>query len=275
MSERVPQPVLSAEDAARVDAFVRRHFGLPGALRLHRHALGFDLLRAPANVALAPINLLLQLVALALRVVGARRAGRWVGAVALHLPSDVGRAVAAALERDLLAPRRGAVPATAAERRLVARYLAVRIAVAEITATLAVFISGAVLFGALTPGVMSLSPLVSDRAAEAMAIADFPLGEGLGRIWYATFGADRPGWLLAACTAALLVSATLLSAFAGILADPVQRATGIHHRRLQRLLARLDQADAEADDGVEREHLLARFGDVADAVASLLRHLRP
>ena len=37
---------------ARVAAFVDANYGLIGALRLHRQALGLDLLRAPANVAL-------------------------------------------------------------------------------------------------------------------------------------------------------------------------------------------------------------------------------
>ena len=45
----------------RVAAFVDRHFGLIGALRLHRHALGLDLLRAPANVLLVVPYLSMQL----------------------------------------------------------------------------------------------------------------------------------------------------------------------------------------------------------------------
>ena len=37
----------------RVDAFVDRHFTLVGSLALHRRAIGWDLLRAPANLFLA------------------------------------------------------------------------------------------------------------------------------------------------------------------------------------------------------------------------------
>ena len=37
---------------ARVPAFTARHFGLAGTLRLHREALGWDLLLAPLNVLL-------------------------------------------------------------------------------------------------------------------------------------------------------------------------------------------------------------------------------
>ncbi|SME92354.1 hypothetical protein SAMN06265365_101493 [Tistlia consotensis] len=42
-----------AERRQRIDPFVRRTFGLRGALGLHRHAVGWDLLRAPANLLLA------------------------------------------------------------------------------------------------------------------------------------------------------------------------------------------------------------------------------
>ena len=47
----------------RADAFVRRHFTWPGTLRLHRAALGFDILRAPINVVLSPILVLARLAA--------------------------------------------------------------------------------------------------------------------------------------------------------------------------------------------------------------------
>ncbi len=49
---------------ARIPEFVRRNFRLRGALGLHRHALGRDLVRAPANLALAGPNLALELAAL-------------------------------------------------------------------------------------------------------------------------------------------------------------------------------------------------------------------
>src|SRR5438105_11181959 len=37
----------------RIDLFVDRHFTLAGSLELHRRAIGWDLLRAPANLFLA------------------------------------------------------------------------------------------------------------------------------------------------------------------------------------------------------------------------------
>ena len=57
-----------------------------------------------------------------------------------------------------------------------------------------------------------------------------------------------------------------------LVADPVQLWTGTHRRRLMRLLARLDRQQGAA--GLEREHVLARLGDLGDAVSSLWRWLR-
>jgi hypothetical protein len=37
----------------RIDPFVDRHFTLVGSVALHRRAIGWDLLRAPANLLLA------------------------------------------------------------------------------------------------------------------------------------------------------------------------------------------------------------------------------
>jgi Family of unknown function (DUF6635) len=45
----------------RVDAFVDHHFSLAGSLALHRKALGWDVLKAPANILLAVPNIGMQL----------------------------------------------------------------------------------------------------------------------------------------------------------------------------------------------------------------------
>src|SRR5215211_7030597 len=58
---------------ARVDSFVGRHFALAGSLALHRKALGWDLLKVPANILLAIPNVALQLTALGAHAIGARQ----------------------------------------------------------------------------------------------------------------------------------------------------------------------------------------------------------
>jgi hypothetical protein len=268
--DAAPDP--QAGDLARIDAFVRRHYSVDGTWRLHRHAVGLDLLRAPANVLLAPWALLLRLAALAASAAGARGVARRLAARTLVFRSDMGRAVETALLAEVVAPRTGAPP-TETQRRLVADHVALRGAVAELATTLAVVAVGIVAFRALTPGVLTLAPVLTDHLALAREIAGFPLGDRLGAAWYGLFPAERPLWQTAAVGLALVVAFSLVTTFAGLLADPVQARLGIHRRRLRRLLARLDRADDRP--ALHAELLLARLGDVADAGATLARFLRP
>ncbi|MBV8504788.1 MAG: hypothetical protein JOZ11_03120, partial [Alphaproteobacteria bacterium] len=57
----------------RIEAFVDRHFSFAGSLALHRRALGWDLLRAPANLFLAGPALAVKLLAWAARRGGIER----------------------------------------------------------------------------------------------------------------------------------------------------------------------------------------------------------
>ena len=76
-------PTLPSNDIAyavqdKVDAFVRAHFHLAATLKLHRAALGWDLLRAPVNVALAPVFMLVGLTGGVARLVGFHRVSAWL-----------------------------------------------------------------------------------------------------------------------------------------------------------------------------------------------------
>ena len=73
------RPMTRRETA--VERFVHARYGLRGTLALHRHALGLDLLRAPVNVALSPLFLLVRLGAPVLRWVGLARAADWLAAM--------------------------------------------------------------------------------------------------------------------------------------------------------------------------------------------------
>ncbi len=261
-------------DAELVRDFVGRHFSWRGSCRLHRASLGRDLLRAPVNVGLAPIFLVVRLTAMLLSVLRLKRAGRWLATRRILLRSDASRAVEHAVIHDLLPARARHHPAIPpAQARLVEDYVGTRSAIAEIVTTLLVLGIGLLTFRAATPGVLSLAPLVSDRAAFDMAVAAFPLGEGLGWAWYSVFPHDLPGWFIAAVALGLVMSASVVSTFAGVVADPIQAALGIHQRRLMRLLARLDAMEDQLP-AVEPEHLLARLADLSDAAMAVFRALR-
>ncbi|SNS93589.1 hypothetical protein SAMN05421757_104416 [Tropicimonas sediminicola] len=257
-------------DLIRTDLFVRRHFGFRGSLRLHRAALGWDLLAAPVNVVLAPVFLLSRLIALAFRAIGLGGASRWLLDRPIFIHSSLARAVEALVEAELWQSEE---PLNDRQHGLLRDYTAVRTSVSEIFTTLVVLSLGIFVFRHATPGIVSLAPLVSDYVSHSAAVANFPLGRGLGQAWYAAFPPAIPVWKVLAVGVGLAVVASLVTTFAGILADPIQARLGIHRRRLLRLQYALAASDDSAPS-LAREHALARLADITDAGVSLFRFLR-
>lgn len=265
---------LTRRDAA-LRRFTRLRYGPRGTLALHRHAIGADLLRAPVNVMLAPVALLMLGAGWALTRMGATRVGGWLRSRRVFLRSDV----SAVIQRDLAAliadlQRQGLGPDTSPDRiaRAIRSHADTRNAVAEITTSLIVLTVGITLFHRATPGMISLAGPMAQMRAHAAAVRDFALGDTLGRAWYWAFPVETAPLTVVATGVALAVAGSLVTTFAGLIADPVQLWTGIHRRRLSRLMARLD---AETDSGVpEPEHLLARLGDVIDTALIALRSWR-
>ena len=289
----------------RIRYFSRRHFSFRGAIRMHRAALGGDLVRAPVNIALAlPHMLKILAIGLFVRFGWGRAAERlrrlptqletavsreidWLmWTEFLELPYRIGERFS---ERDALADLLLAEPeiarAMAAAKALaahhsddaafnarlmesMARYTGARIAAAEIATALASAGVGGLVAQQLTPTAFTLGPALATILAQQAAIIAFPLGTGLGGIWYAMFPAD-PSWqLVAGVTVGLLAISSVMAAFAGIVADPVQRAFGIHRRRLEKLV---DSMEADLLDGGTgnfrvRAHYVARLFDFFEAV---------
>jgi hypothetical protein len=285
-----------------VDGFVARHFTWPGTLRLHGAALGWDILRAPVNVALSPVLVLTRSAAYLCRRIGWRETADWLSrrrillrtSVArrvevlivtdlLDLPLDAGaaasdpsalaRAVLAAPQfREMIRRRASAAEAEALGQRIAGAlgdYAGARSAVAEMTTTLCVLVIGAVAFQALAPG-------VADAMARTNAIATFPLGQTLGGMWYGVFDVDASAGLVGTAVAGLVMLGSVFAAFAGVFADPLQSRLGIHRRRLGRLLDTLEEEFVGRGDKpfVAREHFFARLLDLCDALASAVRSFR-
>lgn len=153
-----------------------------------------------------------------------------------------------------------------------------RAAMAEVALQLGALGFGASAFHAFTPGVLSLAPLLSASLANSLAISAFPLGGGIGGIWYAAFPAAATPFLTLATGGTLLVAMASFGAFAGIATDPVQRRLGLHRHRLERLI------DGMAHDLGHRggaplspllsDHYLPRVLDLIDLINSLARLAR-
>ena len=108
--------------------------------------------------------------------------------------------------------------------------------------------------------------------AQQAAISSFPLGAGFGSLWYGLFPVVPSTALLFSFSGWLLAIGSVLSAFAGIVADPVQRRLGLHQRRLRRMIDAMERQmlDPAAPGYAVRDCYVGRLLDVFDLVT---RHI--
>jgi hypothetical protein len=70
---------------------------------------------------------------------------------------------------------------------------------------------------------------------------------------------------------------SVASAFAGVIADPIQKGLGLHHRRLHRLIDAVEKqwnAEHEDSDFIAPDPYVARLVDVFDILSSAYRIAR-
>src|SRR3546814_12365235 len=115
-------------------------------------------------------------------------------------------------------------------------YAATRVAAGDLANALVTAGVGALAFNQVTPGMFTLGPTVAHALAQQAAVASFPLGAGIGGLWYGAMPATAPVALVGGVTGGLMALASVLAAFSGVLTDPVQRRLGLHRRRLEKLL---------------------------------------
>jgi hypothetical protein len=292
----------------RVDAFIDRHFTLAGSLALHRGSLGWDLVRAPLNLFLTVPALAAKLASRAARRAGRLRLAAWLAGHRLLFQTDLAREIEwlvaielleipcrqrdRASSHDALAEAVLADPRVAGllaaplaapsgsehefRGRLVAAiesYVGSRVATAEIATGFVATGLGALAVKQATPGLVTLGSALAAAIAQQNAIAAFPLGAGLGGLWYGWFPATAGPGLIAATTGGVVIVGAVLTAFSGVLTDPLKRRLGLHRRRLLRLLGELERALCDQGDGsvTLRDHYVARLIDLLDLVASAWR----
>ncbi len=295
---------------ALVKPFVDRNFSLRGSIRLHRAAVGWDIARAPLNLTMAGPQVGLLLAAKAAGKLGARRVASRLSNTRLIVHTAVGKELAWRLHADLLElpyqsdervttkdalaetiladPRVVAALAPALEaigargddpamrRRLetaMEEYTRSRGAAMEITTALLTLSSGALALRKLTPGALSLGPSLAAAIAQRAAVLSFPMGGALGSVWYTLFPVAPSAVLVAGLTGGLLAASTVASAFAGVVADPVQRKLGLHEWRLRRMLDALERQmeDPAAPGFAVHDHYVARLLDLFDVAGALVR----
>jgi hypothetical protein len=266
---------------ARIPAFTRRHFGVRGTVRLHREALGFDLLRSPLNVLLVGPALFLQLGAMLARWLGLEALARWLATRRLFMETRLSRRIGELVAGELLGLERIApdreMPAWAKRtEELLSEYIAARHAVAELAAGAIALVIGLFLLQALTPGALSLGPMLAQEYAERSAIESFWAGSWVGQFYYGWWPAEASWPMIIGTTILVMVLFAIAATFMGLFTDPIQQALGLHAQRLHRLVDTLER-HAKGEAGARLalpDPYIARLGDVVDWVSIGLRMLR-
>ena len=300
-----------AERRARVGPFTRKHFSFRGALRINRRALGKDLLRTPANVLWMVPHLLAQGGATLGRKLGFARIARRLEQTPVGFKTDVEREIEwliysellelpfaqegrrcardALLEEILAHPSIGEllVPELIRLDRLAQRdnfrqrledylitYTNSRTAAADLSGSLLALAAGVAAFKQFTPGAIAIGGATATAIANHLAIANFVLGPALGSLYYGVFPATASAGLLVATTGGLLLALGVLSAGAGVIADPIQQALGLHERKLLKLLDALEgELTGQGDRYRLHDAYVARVFDLWDLLQAAGRAL--
>ena len=284
----------------RIPGFVRRYFRYPGAWHLNRHALGADLLRAPANLFWAPMYTLLQLLAWFAGRCGSPRWQARLRRVPPGFTTRVQREIVKRIHRDLLCASatggppeylldsitdaiaetlpnnhdnelwRDAVKQTFADA--LHQYAATRTASADIGNTLLSTLVGAFALKKFTPGGFAIAVYLAGLWANGQAAENFFLGRTVGSWFYQLFPVTPSFWQSAVSTLIVLALMAAFAAISGLLTDPVQALSGMHRRRLRRMMDDLQRDIENRTTGSFRpkDHYLARLFESIDAVRTAL-----
>jgi hypothetical protein len=294
--------------------FVARHYSLKGSLALHGHALGWDVARAPVNMTLGAVQAGANLAAWAARKAGADGLSRSLTRRPLFLETDLGRQVERLVMTEFLelpyeaeggAPqvwRDGLAETILSDPRLeaafeaalapvaanltdpafrarvaetVAAYAGARVAATDIATALASLATGLAAFRQITPGVMSLTPLVARAIAHKAALGQAPVGLALGALAPALHAGTAGPWLMLGVGTGMVTAAALLATFGGIVTDPIQAKLGLHQRRLVQLVDTIEAQllGDEAAVFVARDHYVARLLELVDILRAARRLL--
>jgi Family of unknown function (DUF6635) len=170
----------------------------------------------------------------------------------------------------MIGPRAGDPQFREQLERATSRYVDTRAVAAEIATGLLTLGAGAVAIKEITPGALVLGPALATIMAQQAAVASFPLGAALGRLWYAAFPVAASSGLIAGLTGGLMAASAVAAAFSGVVTDPIQRRIGLHRRRLLRLIDVVERQFKTSDKAsfISRDHYIARLLSLLELVVS-------
>jgi len=271
-----------------IKPFVDKHYCFKGAWRINSKAMGWDMLRAPANMLWMPVYFFGRVVGSQLmRRLSLERAADKLDALPAGLRTDVerevewllyseflelpfssggrsssknawveailGQPVFLDLLEETLRPAAAQKDDPLFRQRLedkLSTYIDNRKDVAEIASTLLQAAVGLTAFKQLGIGSISLGQSVATALAYNLAVSNFFLGSTAGSLFYSLFphAAAASTGMVAGVTGGVAAIAGIIAAFAGLITDPAQKALGLHEKKLADLLTALEKQLSDSDD---------------------------
>lgn len=294
----------------KIAPFVERHYSFRGALRIHSHAIGWDLVRVPLNIGWSLVNVALALVGALAKLLGQSRLHERIKRIPPGLETDMDRQIKWLVITELLelpyADRNRATDNDALMKEIVedpelrtlihegvkavgekhstagfkeefgrklAEFGASRTAAADLASSVMVLLSSQVALGQPAYGALSGGSVVAAALAKSIAVSNFWLGATAGSYFYAVVPVAASLRLVIAVTAVFAIILALLSTFIGIVIDPLQAKFGIHQRRLRGLINSIKRdLDGNGTGNFQlRDKYVGRLLDIVDFLSFLRR----
>lgn len=290
----------------KVPDFVAKFFSLRGALKLHKKAVGLDLIRGPANISWALFYTLLRGSGVLLKKTGEKKVSaflteklpagfetkvqqhvKWlIYTDLLELPVQQAKqkfTKDALLEEilrqpeisELLLPHFLQIHKKSEDPKFrkaletnLSEYASSRTAAADLAGTIISLSVGAAVFQKMTPGAMATGATIAAAIAQNAAISNFVMGSTLGSLYYGIFPASASAGLIFATTGSIMAAMAIVTSFAGIVTDPIQAKLGIHQRRLNKFIDALEnELKGRGNLKYEiKDRYVARVFDILDVI---------
>jgi hypothetical protein len=292
----------------KVPEFVSNYFSFKGALRLNKRAFGGDLYKVPANILWMPPYLLGRLASKLTSRIGMNSISEKINRLPKGFETDVEREINWLIYSELLEipyqqgdreSKKDAILEACLEQPevkiLLNQYLSrisekskhpgfrvsleknieeltnCRTAASDMAGCIVSMASGAALGNQFTPGAYTSGTLLANVLAQQIAISNCVFGSGIGSMWYGVFPAQASLGLLTATVGSFMIGLGLLSAFSGVITDPIQAKLGIHQKRLIKLIEKIE-AELLAKDNTQL-HFKGTYAKYIFDIADIFRTL--
>lgn len=245
-----------------------QHYIYPGAWHTNKVALGWDILRAPFNLFWAPVYVTISLFAILAQKTGSARLYNLLNRMPAGLTTKVQQHVVNLVSTNLL-QRTNNENCTSRLEQLIQKeinstlhlndqtpqlsstvdhaihdaltqYAITRTASSDITNTFVSTIVGAAAFNKFTPGGLGIGVLIAFIIAKENAKNNFIFGQHIGGLYYSIFPPEPSGYLITGSIAVVLALLAVMASISGLITDPIQAVLGLHNRRLNLFIDKLE-----------------------------------